>query len=80
MQYAYKLQSDSEAGQRYVGVTSDLRKSLAYHNAGRSLHTSKYISWKLVTCVAFSDVKKAESFERYLKSGSGHSLAKKRLW
>ena len=80
MQYVYMLQSDSEAGQRYVGVTSDLRKRLADHNTGRSLHTSKYVPWKLVTYVAFSDVMKAESFERYLKSGSGHVFAKKRLW
>jgi hypothetical protein len=36
--------------------------------------------WKLVTYVAFSDIEKARAFERYLKSGSGHAFAKKRLW
>ena len=35
---------------------------------------------KLVTYVAFSDSKKAALLERYLKSGSGHAFAKKRLW
>jgi hypothetical protein len=34
----------------------------------------------LITCVAFSDEQKAEIFERYLKSGSGHAFANKRLW
>jgi hypothetical protein len=34
-------------------------------------------SW---TYVAFSDEQKAEAFERYLKSGSGHAFATKRLW
>jgi predicted GIY-YIG superfamily endonuclease len=80
MRYVYLLQSEAVAGQRYVGVTSDLRKRLADHNAGKSPHTSKYAPWKLVTYVAFSESQKAENFERYLKSGSGHAFAGKRLW
>ena len=80
MRYVYLLQSETFAGQRYVGVTSDLKQRIADHNAGKSLHTSKYVPWKLVTYVAFSNVRKAEAFERYLKSGSGHAFAKKRLW
>jgi predicted GIY-YIG superfamily endonuclease len=80
MHYVYLLQSESDAGQRYVGVTSDLKQRLASHNAGKSPHTSKYTPWNLVTYIAFSDVSKAETFERYLKSGSGHAFAKKRLW
>ena len=67
MRYVYLLQSEAAAGQRYVGVTSDLRKRLADHNAGRSTHTSKYAPWRLVTYIAFSDEQKAETFERYLK-------------
>ena len=61
-------------------VTADLKQRLAEHNAGKSVHTSKYGPWKLVTYVAFSDEQKAEAFERYLKSGSGHAFARKRLW
>jgi putative endonuclease len=80
MWYVYLLQSSRFADRRYVGVTSDLKKRLAEHNAGKSPHTSKYAPWKLVTYVAFSDERKAETFERYLKSGSGHAFAKKRLW
>ena len=80
MRYVYLLQSETFAGQRYVGITSDLRKRLAAHNAGKSPHMSKYAPWRLVTYVAFSDEQKAETFERYLKSGSGHAFANKRLW
>lgn len=80
MRYVYLLQSEASAGQRYVGVTSDLRRRFAEHNAGRSPYTSKYVPWKLVTYVAFSDEQKAETFERYLKSGSGYAFASKRLW
>jgi len=80
MYYVYLLQSELVANQRYVGITSNLRKRLSDHNAGKSPHTSKYTPWKLVTYVAFSDRQKAEAFERYLKSGSGHAFARKRLW
>jgi predicted GIY-YIG superfamily endonuclease len=80
MHYVYLLQSESSDDQRYVGVTSDLKQRLADHNRGQSPHTSKYVPWKLVTYIAFSDEKKAATFERYLKSGSGHAFARNRLW
>lgn len=80
MYYVYLLESEASGGQRYIGLTTDLKRRLADHNAGKSSHTSKYTPWRLVTYVAFSDVEKARAFERYLKSGSGHAFAKKRLW
>jgi predicted GIY-YIG superfamily endonuclease len=80
VRYVYLLESQVLSGQRYVGVTSDLKQRLAEHNAGKSPHTSKYVPWRLVTYVAFSDREKAAVFERYLKSGSGHAFARKRLW
>ncbi len=80
MQYVYLLESLRAPGQRYVGVTGDLRKRLAEHNSGKSVHTNKFKPWRMVTYVAFSDAAKAERFERYLKSGSGHAFANKRLW
>ena len=80
MWYVYLLRSEAFFDQRYVGVTSNLKRRLAEHNAGKSPHTSKYAPWKLVTYLGFSDEQKAETFERYLKSGSGHAFARKRLW
>jgi predicted GIY-YIG superfamily endonuclease len=80
MHYVYLLKSESGEGQRYIGVTADLRRRLVDHNSGKSMHTSKFSPWKLITYVAFSDQAKAELFERYLKSGSGHAFAKRRLW
>jgi predicted GIY-YIG superfamily endonuclease len=79
LQYVYLIESLPEA-QRYAGLTTDLKRRIQDHNAGKSLHTSKYRPWKLVTYVAFTDGMKAESFERYLKSGSGHAFAAKRFW
>jgi putative endonuclease len=78
--YVYLIESLSTQGKRYVGVTADLKQRLNEHNTGKSSHTSKFKPWRLITYVAFTDRAKAEAFERYLKSGSGHAFANKRLW
>jgi putative endonuclease len=80
MFYVYLIESIAFPGQRYVGLTIDLKHRLRNHNDGASPHTSKFKPWRLVTYIAFSDRTKAEAFERYLKSGSGHAFAHKRLW
>ncbi len=80
MHFVYLLESEAVAGQRYVGLTNDVEARLAEHNSGKSTHTNKFKPWRIVTYVAFTDRAKAETFERYLKSGSGHAFANKRLW
>lgn len=78
--YVYLIESSCAEGERYLGMTSDLKRRLEQHNGGKSSHTSKFKSWKLTTYIAFTDRAKAEAFERYLKSGSGHAFARKHLW
>jgi putative endonuclease len=78
--YVYLIESVSAQRERYLGMTTDLKERLREHNAGKSFHTAKFKPWKLTTYVAFTDRAKAEAFERYLKSGSGHAFARKRLW
>ena len=80
MYYVYLPESLSIPGERYIGLTNDLSRRISEHNSGRSAHTSKFAPWRLVTCIGFSVERKATEFERYLKSGSGHACAKKRLW
>jgi putative endonuclease len=80
MHYVYLIESTAVPGQRYVGLSNDLRRRLTDHNSGKSLHTAKYMPWRMVTYLALSIAKKAEAFERCLKSGSGHAFARKRLW
>lgn len=80
MHYVYLLESTDDPSHRYVGMTSDLKTRLTEHNAGKSSHTAKHRPWRLVTYVAFSERTQALAFERYLKSGSGHAFANKRLW
>lgn len=78
--YVYLIESLSVQGERYVGMTPDLKQRLGEHNQGKSSHTAKFSPRKLSTYVAFTDRARAEAFERYLKSGSGQAFARKRLW
>lgn len=80
MHYVYLLENSDAPPRRYVGVTSDVRARLAEHNNGKSVHTAKYRPWRIVTYIAFLERAQADAFEHYLKSGSGHAFARKRLW
>lgn len=77
--YVYILESTASAGGFYVGLTDDLAKRLAKHNAGEVPHTAKSRPWRLKTALAFRNREKAAAFERYLKSPSGRAFSKKRL-
>jgi len=79
MYYVYLLRSENSPGQTYVGSTSDLRKRLAEHNGGKSIHTNKFKPWNLMAYVALQDKLLAETFERYLKTGSGRAFARRHL-
>lgn len=80
MHYVYLIESETMPRQRYVGVTADLKTRLSDHNRGKSPHTAKFRPWRLVTYLAFTEPRKAVRFEAYLKRGSGHAFAAKRLW
>ncbi len=80
MKYVYLLESISHPRKRYVGITENLKKRLKEHNSGRSPHTAKYAPWQIVVALRFANDNKAESFEKYLKSGSGHVFAKRHFW
>ncbi|MBX9805939.1 MAG: GIY-YIG nuclease family protein [Alphaproteobacteria bacterium] len=77
MYFVYSIQSENNPNRYYVGLTADLMRRLEEHNAGKSLHTSKFKPWTLTISVAFSDKSKAEKFETYLKTSSGRAFSKK---
>ena len=77
MFYTYILRSISNPSQRYIGYTADLRTRLKEHNSGKSAHTAKFCPWKVETYIAFESLDKAQTFERYLKTGSGHEFARR---
>jgi putative endonuclease len=80
MYYVYLIESVTVPSRHYVGFTEDLRRRLTEHNEGKLPTTSPHRPWQLRTYLAFSSKKQALAFEKYLKSGSGHAFAKKRLW
>jgi putative endonuclease len=77
--YVYLLRSETHPDQTYIGSTHELRARLAQHNAGKSIHTNKFKPWDLMAYVALPDKLRAETFERYLKTGSGRAFAKRHL-
>ena len=80
MYYVYLIESTLVPYHHYVGFTGDLRQRLTDHNTGKLPTTAVHRPWHLVTYLAFSSKKQALTFEKYLKSGSGHAFANKRLW
>ncbi len=76
----YLLKSLSNSNRTYVGVTTDFTRRLEEHNSGRAPHTARFQPWEVVVVVEFSDDEKADMFETYLKSGSGHAFAKRHFW
>ena len=79
MKYVYILQSQTDSGRFYTGITDDPKARLSKHNSGSVQHTAQHGPWHFKTYVAFSDDLRAFAFERYLKSGSGRAFAKKHL-
>jgi putative endonuclease len=80
MYYVYLLRSLNNPSKTYVGYTLDVAQRLETHNSGGSIYTKSDKPWKLVSYIAFDSEEKAQSFEKYIKVGSGYVLAKKRFW
>ncbi len=77
--YVYIIQSERYPNQFYTGFSEELKGRVEDHNQGKSPHTNKFKSWKLVFCAGFFDKKKALLFEKYLKTASGIAFRNKRL-
>jgi putative endonuclease len=80
MFYIYLLRSIKDSSKTYIGYTTDLPSHLKAHNSGSTEYTKDDRPWKLVTYIAFSSKEQAIDFEKYIKIGSGHAFAKRRLW
>ena len=80
MHYTYILQTLQNPPHFYIGSTSDLKRRLTEHNSGKSIHTNKFLPWKIKNYIAFEDEFKATEFEKFLKSGNGRVFVKKHFW
>lgn len=77
MHYVYILESDLDRKYWYVGVTNNLQRRLKEHNEGLSGYTSRFGNWRIKNFIAFRDRKRAEDFEKYLKTNSGREFTKR---
>lgn len=77
MYYVYLIQSINNSTKTYIGFTNNIKERLKKHNEGASIYTSDFRPWKLISFVGFDEEAKVLSFEKYLKSGSGRSFAKR---
>jgi len=73
------LSNHSEPARYYTGVTANVPARLRFHNAGLCRHTAGGRPWRVDVVVQFADERRALTFERYLKSGSGVAFAKRHL-
>lgn len=72
--------SELDFTRRYTGFTENPQQRVVAHNRGCNPSTAPFRPWRLKGCVGFDSKIRALEFERYLKSGSGHAFARKRLW
>jgi putative endonuclease len=77
--FVYVLKNGAVPMRYYTGLTSDVARHHAEHNAGSCTHTSKHRPWSIDVVVEFADERRAVAFERYLKSGSGVAFANRHL-
>jgi predicted GIY-YIG superfamily endonuclease len=80
MYFTYILESLIKQGEHYIGHTSNLKKRIKEHNDGKCKSTAGLKPWKVQLYIAFETLAQAQRFELYLKSGSGHALAKRHFW
>lgn len=79
MHYVYVIKSQKD-GQLYIGETSDLRRRLAEHNAGKSVATKSRIPFDLVYYEAYQNSLLAKQREFKLKKfGQSYYQLKKRI-
>ncbi|MFZ5559554.1 MAG: GIY-YIG nuclease family protein [Patescibacteria group bacterium] len=76
--YVYVLESLKD-GERYIGITNDLKRRIEEHNNGRNFGTSYRRPFKLIYCEICTNEDDAKRREKYLKCTGGRRFLAKRL-
>lgn len=76
--YVYVIRSEKD-GRFYVGLTSNVKKRVSQHNAGRTRSTKAYRPWKLFFFEECLNRIEARKREKYLKSGYGKQWIKEKF-
>ena len=66
----YVLYSPSH-GRFYRGITNDVERRLAEHNAAKVYATARYVPWIMILQEPFADHTSARAREKYLQSAAG---------
>jgi predicted GIY-YIG superfamily endonuclease len=69
--FVYILRSKRAPSRHYVGITSDVGKRVAWHNAGQNVHTVRERPWSAVVSMEFATQLAAYRFEPLLEIGFG---------
>ena len=78
MWFVYVIKSDQHPF-IYIGFTQNVEKRLASHNEGLNQSTKHYAPFSLEAYMAVKTKSKAIALEKYLKTGSGKAVLKKRF-
>ena len=76
--YVYILKSSTQSF-IYIGSTPDLGRRLSEHNGGLVQSTKAFRPLEIIAYIAVPTEKKARELEKYLKTGSGKAVLKKRI-
>ena len=60
-------------------MTNDLERRLSEHNSGKSIYTSKFKPWKIISTEEFGTIEEARDKEKYYKTSAGRKQLKKIL-
>ena len=75
MYYVYILLNEAKT-RTYTGVTNDVIKRLAMHNAGRVKASRSYRPYKIIHTESFETLKEARQKEKFYKSATGRRRIK----
>ena len=79
MYYVYILLNEART-KTYTGVTEDISKRLATHNAGRVKSSSPYCPYEVIHTESFATLSGARQKERFYKSTTGRKKLKEMLF
>ena len=63
----------------YIGSTDNINRRLIEHNKGMSQSTKHFAPFDLEAYIAVKTESKARQLEKYLKTGTGKAVLKKRI-
>jgi putative endonuclease len=75
MYHVYVLLNE-DGTRTYTGVTEDVGKRLALHNAGKVLASRPYRPYKIIHIEPFETLKEARQKEKFYKSTTGRRRLK----